>query len=130
MPSTPAPTGFTVIVCRSATCGRGGSGGVAEHLFGALREAVRSTRHGVLVSTGCLLGHATCAGRAPGPVVLVQPCDAERAPLGPAVRIGPLSSAADVEALAAWLRAGLLDPGLLPARLLGVHRRMAAAPLN
>jgi hypothetical protein len=63
-------------------------------------------------------------------VVLVQACDARRRPTGVAVRVGPLRTSADVGALTAWLRAGRLDPAGLPARLLDLHRRAAAAPLN
>jgi hypothetical protein len=99
-------------------------------LIDALRGVVRSSRYGVLVTTGCLFGEAACGVRARAPVVLVQGCDADRMPTGPAVRIGPLRTGADVEVLASWLRAGHLDPGELPARLLDLHRRAAAAPLN
>jgi hypothetical protein len=125
-----APSGFTAVVCRSAACGRGDSGTVAEELFAALRDTVRRTRHGVLVSSGCLIGPSACRTRAPAPFVLVQPCDPERRPRGSAVHVGPLRTRADVETLVTWLRDGRLDAGLLPAHLLGVHRRMAAAPLN
>lgn len=62
--------------------------------------------------------------------MLVQPCDDEREPLAAAVRVGPMRAAADVAALAAWLRAGRFAPDLLSAHLVGVHRRMMAAPLN
>ena len=101
-------TGFTAVVCHSRACGSGDPATVASGLFAALRAAVRESRHGVLV----------------------QACDAERRPVASAVRVGPLRTAADVDVLTAWLRAGDLDPGLLPAHLLDVHRRAATAPLN
>jgi hypothetical protein len=122
--------GFTAVACRSEGCGNGDGATMAEDLFAALRTAVRDSRYGVLVSAGCLLGQSICGARATAPVVLVQPCDAERRPVGVAVRIGPLRTAADVEVLVAWLRGGDLDPGLLPAHVLSVHRGMTAAPLN
>ncbi|OLT18589.1 hypothetical protein BJF78_00120 [Pseudonocardia sp. CNS-139] len=123
-------TGYTAVVCRATGCGRGNAGTVAAQLFTALQDAVRASPQGVLVSTGCLLGRSACAGRAVAPVVLVQACDADRAPVGTAVRVGPLRTAADVATVADWLRAGDLDARLLPAQLLGVHRQVAAAPLN
>ena len=123
-------TGFTTVVCQSPGCGHGDPRAVAGQLFAALRLAVRESRHGVLVSAGCLLGPSICGARATAPMVLVQACDAERRAVAPAMRVGPLRTVADVDALAAWLRAGDLDLGLLPAHLLTVHRRAAAAPLN
>jgi hypothetical protein len=122
--------GFTAVVCTASGCGRGDPGTVAAQLFGSLRAAVRASRLGVLVSTGCLLGRSACHVRATAPVVLVQPCDAGRKPVAAAVRVGPLRTAADVESLASWLRVGDLDPALLPVHLLEIHRRMAAAQGN
>jgi hypothetical protein len=122
--------GFTAVFCRSSGCGSGDRATVAVDLFTALRDAVRESRNGVLVSAGCLLGPSICGARATAPVVLVQPCDAERRPVGAAVPVGPLRTAADVETLTGWLRTGSLDPALLPAHLLVVHRRAVAAPLN
>ena len=123
-------TGFTAVVCHSRACGSGDPATVAAGLFAALRAAVRESRHGVLVRAGCQLGPSICGSRATAPMVLVQACDAERRPVASAVRVGPLRTAADVDALTAWLRAGDLDPGLLPAHLLDLHRRAATAPLN
>jgi hypothetical protein len=123
-------TGFTVVLCTAPACGVGDEGTVAGRLIDALRGVVRSSRYGVLVTTGCLFGETACEVRARAPVVLVQACDADRRPTGLAVRIGPLRTGADVEVLASWLRAGHLDPGELPARLLDLHRQAAAAPLN
>lgn len=118
--------GFTAFLCAASRCGVGDAGSTAAHTVAVLRSAVRESRHGVLVSTGCLLGAVTCRLRATAPIVLVQPCDADRRPTACALLIGPLRTAADVEALGRWLRDRRLDPGLLPVHLLDVHRRAAA----
>ncbi|WP_433287120.1 hypothetical protein ACQPZQ_32360 [Pseudonocardia sp. CA-142604] len=123
-------SGFTVVLCTTPACGAGDEGTVAGKLIDALRGAVRTSRYGVLVTTGCLFGGAACGVRARAPMVLVQACDPGRRPTGPAVRIGPLRTGADVDALVTWLRTGHLDPAVLPARLLDLHRRAIAAPLN
>jgi hypothetical protein len=122
--------GFTAVVCTAQGCGIDDEATVAGRLVDALRGAVRVSKHGVLVTTGCLFGSAACGVRATAPVVLVQACDAERRPIGVAVRVGPFRATADVDVLVSWLRAGRLDPGALPARLLDLHRRAAVAPLN
>ncbi|WP_019873529.1 hypothetical protein [Sporichthya polymorpha] len=100
--------GYTVVVCQSDGC-RSGLG-----LMPALRALVRATPHAVLVSSGCTVGTLTCRSRVPGPVVLVQPCDEQRRPVGPAVHVGPLRTRSDVADLIAWLRTGDLDPADLP----------------
>jgi hypothetical protein len=127
--TVPEP-GFTAVACRSEGCADGDAATVADDLFSALRTAVRDSRHGVLVSAGCLLGQSICGARATAPVVLVQRCNTERRPVGAGVRIGPLRTAADVEAVVAWLRSGALDPRRLPAHVLSLHCGMSAAPLN
>lgn len=132
----PATAGFTAVLCGAGGCGfRTDSAGPADateadRTAEMLRAVVRSSRHGVLVSTGCLLGPTTCRLRTAAPLVLVQPCDAERRPMGPAVHVGPLRSAADVRELECWLRRGRFDPALLPGRLLEVYQRAVAAPTN
>jgi hypothetical protein len=122
--------GFTVVLCTASVCGAGDEGTVVGKLIDALRGVVRASRYGVLITTGCLFAEAACRVRARASVVLVQPCDPDRRPTGVAVRIGPLRTAADVDALATWLRTGNLDPAELPARLLDLHRQAVAAPLN
>lgn len=106
-----AAEGFTVVVCSADPCC------TAVPLLPALRAAVRATPHGVLISSGCTLGTLTCRTRATGSVVLVQPCDAARRPVGAAVRVGPLRTRRDVAEVVAWLRAGQLSAGALPWRL-------------
>lgn len=124
MAASPECEGFTAVLCTARGCGTGDAGTVARPLVEALRSVVAGSEHGVLVSAGCLLGAAACARRPTAPVVVVQPCDADRRPVGGALGIGPLRTVADVATLGAWLRAGRLDPGLLPAHLLDVHRRV------
>lgn len=113
--------GFTVVVCQADSC----LSGLA--LMPALRSVVRATRHGVLISSGCTLGTLTCRSRTAGTVVLVQPCDVERRPVGPAVSVGPLRTRSDVADLVAWLRAGEFDTAALPWWLRAdAARRLAA----
>jgi len=61
-----------------------------------LRDCVRDSRGGVLVVSGCAVGPLACRMRAPGPVALVQPCDANRDPVCPAVRVGPIRTDDDI----------------------------------
>jgi len=64
---------------------------------------------------------AACRGRPAAPVAVVQPCDDDRRPTVHDVLVGPLRTSLDVDALGAWLRAGRLDPALLPVHLLARH---------
>jgi hypothetical protein len=122
--------GYTALVCAAPGCGLGDPATVAAHLVDVVRDAVGSSSHGILVSTGCLFDRASCRLRPTAPVVLVQPCDEERRPTAHATRIGPLRTMVDVESLGGWLRAGDLDPGLLPAHLLVLHRHDAERDLS
>ncbi|MGC9544570.1 hypothetical protein [Streptomyces sp. UG1] len=106
---------FTLVVC--ASCDTETSG-----LLDGLRSAVRGCPHGVMVSTSCLEKVLHCRSDR-GLHAAVQPCTADRRPAGPVVRLGPLVTAADAEAVGAWLRAGMPDDGTLPHRL-----RAAPAP--
>lgn len=130
MPANPATTGFTAVLCTAPGCGPGDAATVSGHLLATLRAVVRGSRHGLLVSAGCVVGSTACGLRPTAPMVLVQPCDAARHPVGPALRVGPLRTRADVDALGAWLRVGELDLALLPAHLRQLHRRVAAAQSN
>ncbi len=115
--------GFTVVRC--GLCAQMPSGfddgaaalpGVDEVLVEGLRAVVRDSRHGVLASGGCPLGPG-CGRREPGMILLVQPCDADRAPTGPVTVAGPVRGTDDVRAVTAWLARGSLDPDELPERL-------------
>lgn len=96
----------------------------------ALRECVRGGTHSVLVEAGCLCGCFTCGSRGTGAVLVVQPCDGELEPCGPATYVGPLTGYDDVVAVRQALSGGLFDVGRLPSRLLALHRRAGAAVRN
>ena len=115
--SAPAVAGYTVVACAAVPC----RGEPADDLRAVLRDCVAGSALGVLVVAGCTMGPTGCGLRPPGPVVVVQPCDAERRPMGAAVRIGPVRSAEDVDAVRDWLRAARFDPAALPARLTALH---------
>ncbi|NJP15658.1 MULTISPECIES: hypothetical protein [Streptomyces] len=94
-----------------------------------LRRAVRACSHGVMISTGCLDRFLNCrAGR--GLYAAVQPCAADRRPLGVVVRLGPIATRADAEAVAAWLQAGMPDDGSLAESLLAAPAPRQVAHLN
>lgn len=99
--------------------------GVDEVLVEGLRAVVQDSRNGVLVTAGCLLAPAVCAGRRPGLMLVLQACDAgRRRPTSPAVVVGPIRGTDDVRAVTGWLQGGgAPDPAALPARL-----RCAVAP--
>lgn len=121
---SPAAEGFTLVLCAAASCRP------AEPLFAELRESVRASRHGVLVVSGCLSGPVSCRLRPGGHVLLLQPCDADRRPRGPAVRIGPVRTEQDRRDVRSWIERGRFDPHLLPAHLVTEHRRVTAAAAN
>lgn len=120
-PTPPRPRrsgalGATVVYCAGAACSRSDLA-IRERL----REMIRHCDHGVLVSAPCLLGAVGCpaglGARGDG-LVLVQPCDVEdRRASGPAVLVGPVRCAADLDALCTWLREGTWNADRLPAHL-------------
>jgi hypothetical protein len=93
---------FTVALCTS--CAAGPELAVVEEL----RATIRRCKHGVLVTTACMLDPLTCAARPhrPGTIVILQPCSVDRVPSGPACRIGPINDKNDVRALRDWLEQG------------------------
>lgn len=128
------PVGFTVVRCGG--CADFPSGfeegaaelpGVDEVLVEGLRAVARDSRHGVLVTAGCPFGAHLCADREIGMMLLVQPCDAVRAPSAPALPVGPIRSTCDVQEVTRWLAGGVLDACLLPMRLRGPGLRTAAS---
>ncbi|MFB4313979.1 hypothetical protein [Actinomadura sp. 21ATH] len=85
-----------------------------------LAAVTKQSRHGVLVRTGCLLDAPRCRSAGThdsGTYLAVQPCDARRRPDGPAIRVGPILSRDDAEAVVSWLAEGELDAGALVPRL-------------
>ncbi|MGW3151814.1 hypothetical protein ACWDG1_45905 [Streptomyces sp. NPDC001177] len=113
---------FTLVVCTS--CGQD-----ADQVMNVLRRAVRECRHGVMISTGCLQGVLRCRGRL-GLHAAVQPCAVDRRPTGAVVRLGPLTTEADAEAIGTWLRTGMPDDGTLPDELRAAPAPQHIARLN
>ncbi|GLY64800.1 hypothetical protein [Amycolatopsis taiwanensis] len=109
---------FTAVVCQGTACGHEHGRSVVD----GLRGCVRRQRHGVLVSTGCLLGRLGChalgrSARPAGALLVVQPCSVDRQPFGLPIWIGPLSGEDDLAAVRRWLDTAHLDPARLPAGL-------------
>ena len=119
-------TGFTLVLCGAGGC----HNDVAAEARSMLRGHVKTTRHGMLVVSGCSLSPALCRFRSEGPVLIVQPCDADRQPTSPLIRVGPLRTISDVVAVRQWLRGGTLDAHALPVHLTGLHRNAFAAASN
>ncbi|KUL23654.1 hypothetical protein [Streptomyces regalis] len=113
---------FTLVVCASCEAG-------TDQVMDGLRLAIRSCPHGVMVSTGCLEKFLRCRGRR-GLHAAVQPCTVDRRPTGAVVRLGPLVTEADADAVGAWLRAGMPDDGTLPDRLRAAPASQHVAHLN
>jgi hypothetical protein len=103
---------FTAVVCTNCRSD------ATAALLAALRDAVRRCPHGVLVTTGCVLGELTCAARreTPGVMAALQPCSVERAPIGPPCWIGPIYND-DARAVADWIEHGHWGSAALPDRL-------------
>jgi hypothetical protein len=117
---------FTVAICTAC------DSDVARALLPDLRAVVRDCPHGVLVSTGCLLGSLTCATRTPvaGVMLLMQPCTPERVPTGAVSWIGPVQNTQDADAACAWIAAGRWDRVGLPPKLRGDRRLVRASAQN
>jgi hypothetical protein len=113
---------FTLVVCGSCEAD-------TDRVIDGLRRAIRGCPHGVMVSTGCLGRFLRCRGQH-GVHAAVQPCAADRRPTGAVVRLGPLVSEADADAVGAWLRAGMPDSGTLPDRLRAAPAAQHVAHLN
>jgi hypothetical protein len=124
--SAATAAGYTAVVCTAPGC----RSFLSDQLLADLRAAVRGSRRGVLVVSGCTLGAVACRLRPPAPLVVVQPCDLRRRPVGAAVRVGPLSSRDDVAELARWLARARFDVDDLPAHLAATHREVGAATVN
>ncbi len=125
---TAGAEGYTLVLCSAPACDTAVEG--PDRTTAAMSDCVRSSQHGVLVVSGCTLGSVACRLRPSGPLVLVQPCDVHRRPTGPAIRVGPLRTDDDLVTVQNWIQAGRLDPALLPAHLITVHRTTCAATTN
>ena len=118
---------FTIALC--APCRSPLGTAVLEQL----RISVRRSAHGILVSTGCLLGEFTCLVRGNnlgGAVLMLQPCSIDRVARGAARWIGPIANATDLRTVCAWLERGQWESDQLPDRLrldLTPTRRTVAA---
>jgi hypothetical protein len=109
---------FTVVVCRAGPCRPAHP--VGDVLMPRLAAVIKQSRHGVLVRTGCLLDAPRCRSAGThdsGTYLAVQPCDIRRRPNGPAIRVGPILTGDDAEAVASWLAEGGLDTDALVPRL-------------
>ncbi|MBU8861556.1 MULTISPECIES: hypothetical protein [unclassified Micromonospora] len=105
--STGAAAGATVIYCDGHRCHAlrqrsrpGGPEDPADYV-GALREAVRSSRNGVLIRAGCL---GACH-RAPALLLLTGPAVGGRPAL-----IGPIEAPHDLQAVVDLIRGSDLRP--------------------
>lgn len=120
------PVGFTAVYCGLPACPQGAGG---SDCADDLRAAIRSCPHGLLVRTGCALPIArrlagsteplpSCSGcSGAGTLVVVQPCDENRWPTGPAVVAGPLHEQQDTVELRDWLVNGVRRGAPLPTHL-------------
>ncbi|WP_037360977.1 hypothetical protein [Amycolatopsis orientalis] len=118
-------SGFAVVLCDQEGC----LPPPGQHdVLAALRTVVSTARYGVLIRSGCLFrslraGEAPCSrdcggnSGGPGAYALVQRCDSELRPLGPAAVAGPLHEPDDTAALCEWLETGVREGKPLPARL-------------
>ncbi len=118
--------GCTVVLCTASACRTE----LHAPLMSALRTAVRCSTHGMLVTTGCRLGPLACHSREHGPLLLVQPCDPDRRPVGCAVLVGPLRTDADVAVVEQWLRDGRFEPTSLPVHLRAAQGALSASSRN
>src|ERR1700720_3264272 len=102
---------FTVYLCTSCTAKP------TLAVLEELRATIRPCGHGMLATPAGMLGPAAGAARAPGPIVILQPCSVERVPIGSARWIGPINDKVDIRALRGWLEHGEWDYWALPDRL-------------
>lgn len=102
---------FTLILCTACTADR------TEAAMRAVRATIRRCDHGVLVTTGCMLGVKACAASG-GLTMVLQPCTIDRRPDGPARWLGSIDGAKDVRGVCRWVELGDWDtppPGCRPS---------------
>lgn len=102
-----APNGFVLATCRNPICGIAPDRAQMEEM----RQTVRSTPRGVLVSTDCLNGLCKRVQHAEtGFSAVVQPADGVTA-TGPPCIVGPIAADAHLVLLCRWLtRFGTRNP--------------------
>ncbi|GAA2363293.1 hypothetical protein GCM10009854_48750 [Saccharopolyspora halophila] len=108
--------GYTAVLCEA--CEPNDDLGVLD----ALSDSVSRSPHGVLVRSPCQLGKLWChtrknSRRTTGQVILVQPCDTRRRPLGPVILVGPIRTSADLADVTRWLKSTPTSAHGLPDRL-------------
>lgn len=111
-----AQTGFTAVLCDDCEYDDG------LPILDALANSVRRSPHGVLVRSPCQLGPLWChsrknSRRTNGSMLLVQPCDTHREPLGPVITVGPIRTPNDLITVAGWLETAPTSAADLPKRL-------------
>lgn len=109
-------TGYTAVLCDA--CEPRDDLGVLD----ALSDSVSRSPHGVLVRSPCQLGKLWChtrknSRRTTGQVLLVQPCDIRRQPLGQVILVGPIQTSADLTDVTLWLESTPTSADGLPDRL-------------
>lgn len=115
-------SGFTLVVCMGCLATP------VDSWLDELRAVVRLFPHGMLVSAACLLGSSFCTTRpGGGAVAMLQPCAADRRPVGPAHWIGPILDEGDLADLCDWLLKCEWSLRGLPARLRHPMRQSASA---
>ncbi len=109
----PTARPFTVAVCTGCTTS------AVSSLVPTLAGVIGDCPHGVLVVTGCLLSGLTCATRRRehGVILMLQPCTADRRPIGPAKWIGPVATESDLRAACDWITDGSWHSQTLSPRL-------------
>ncbi|MEB3366531.1 hypothetical protein [Saccharopolyspora mangrovi] len=112
-----AQTGFTAVLCDDCAHDDG------LPILDALGNSVRRSPHGILVRSPCQLGPLWChtrknSQRTNGPMLLLQPCDTDRQPIGPVITVGPIRTPNDLAAIARWLETAPTSVTGLPKRLL------------
>ncbi|OEV12826.1 hypothetical protein [Streptomyces nanshensis] len=119
----PGKRPFTLVVCTDCR------DSADEQVVERLRQAVSRCPHGVMVATRCLSALLRCH-RSRGLHAAVQPCGEDREPTGVVKRLGPITTEADAEAVAAWLLAGMPDDDPVPAGLRAGPSPQHVAHLN
>lgn len=117
---------YTLVLCTAC------ASPVGSAVLDQLRATVRRSRHGMLVTTECLLGAFTCAARRDrgGAVLMLQPCSPQRVANGPATWLRAVDHPGDLATICAWIERGRWEHDDFPDHLrltLPAARRAIAA---